>query len=53
MSKRMSRSIALALVVVVGLQGVAQAAGRYDFIKLVDHVDDNYSPQKLHLRIDQ
>ena len=47
MSKRMSRIVALALVVVVGLQGVAQAAGRYDFIKLVDHVDDNYSPRSF------
>ncbi len=47
MSKWMSRIVALALVVVVGLQGVAQAAGRYDFIKLVDHVDDNYSPRSF------
>jgi hypothetical protein len=47
MSKRMSRIVALALVVIVGLQGVAQAAGRYDFIKLVDHVDDNYSPRSF------
>ncbi len=47
MSKMMSRITALVLVALVGLQPVAQAAGHYDFIKLVDHVDDNYSPRSF------
>jgi hypothetical protein len=45
MSKMISRFIALAAVVAV--QTAAHAAPGYNFIKLVDHVDDNYSPRSF------
>ena len=47
MSQMVSRIVALALVVAVGLQTAAHAAGGYNFIKLVDHIDDNYSPRSF------
>jgi hypothetical protein len=37
----------LALAAVVGLQTAAHAASGYRFTKLVDHVDDNYSPRSF------
>jgi hypothetical protein len=46
MSKTLSRKISLALVAIMALQPAVQAAG-YDFIKLVDQVDDNYSPRSF------
>ena len=47
MSQMVSRIVALALVVAVGLQTAVHAAGGYNFIKLVDHIDDNYSPRSF------
>jgi len=47
MSTMMSRSLAVGLAMVVALQPVAHAASGYDFIKLVDHVDDNYNARSF------
>jgi hypothetical protein len=45
MSKIMSRTIAVAAA--VALQTAAHAAPGYEFTKLVDHVDDNFSPRSF------
>lgn len=45
MSKMISRIVALA--VVAALQTAAHAAGGYDFVKLVDHVDHNYTARSF------
>ena len=45
MSKMISRIVAL--VAVVGLPTTAHAGGGYNFTKLVDHVDDDYSPRSF------
>ena len=45
MSKMISRIVVLAAV--VALQTTAHAASSYTFIKLVDHVDDNFSPRSI------
>ena len=47
MSKTISRRVALALAIVMGLQTSAQAAAGYEFVKLVDHVEDNYSARNF------
>lgn len=45
MSKMISRIVALAAV--VALQTAVHAAGGYNFTKLVDHVDGNFSPRSF------
>ena len=45
MSKTISRFVAL--LAVVGSATAAHAGARYSFTRLVDHVDDNFSPGSL------
>ena len=50
MSNSLSRFVAL--LAVLGFAGPAHAA-QYRFTRLVDHVDDDFSPRTPHLRLDQ
>jgi hypothetical protein len=45
MSKTISRLVAL--LAVMGLPSAAHAGAGYDFTRLADHVDDNFSPRSL------